>query len=343
MSAGRVRKLTARLLFSAAIVSLLATLFWSRDLSPLRNDAAVPTAVSTQTGVVGLIVEPDDGRLPVLAEIEAARSSIDVMIYLLTDRQIVDALIAAEGRGVVVRVILEQYPYGGFGNPEQVAAELRTAGVEVKWAAQRFTFSHVKALVVDGSVALIMNLNLTRSAFETNREFAVITTRAAEVASIQALFEADWRGQDEPRPGSLVVSPSNSRHVLTALIESARVSLELYAQVVRDEAVADALAAAAERGVRVRLVTSPDIDPVATRMLTELAERGVEVRLVSTPYIHAKAIVVDAKRAFVGSQNLTATSLDENREIGLIFADPAAVARLLRAFEADFASGERAA
>ncbi|HLL51444.1 MAG TPA: phospholipase D-like domain-containing protein, partial [Thermomicrobiales bacterium] len=62
------------------------------------------------------------------------------------------------------------------------------------------------------------------------------------------------------------------------------------------------------------------------------------VRLASGHYIHAKIIVADGERAFVGSQNLSATSLDQNRELGIIVDDPVNLARLMRTFEADFRS-----
>jgi cardiolipin synthase len=339
---GRPRGRTRLALVAVVAILCLSAIFWAGDRY-LRADESInnaPTS-SSEEGVLGLIVEPEDGRRPVLAEIESARSTIDLMVYLLTDEPVIDALIDAEQRGVEVRVILDQFPYGGFGNPEEAATELRAAGAEVQWGPSRFTFSHVKTLIVDGSVALIMNLNLTRSAFESNREFAVASTHVDDVRTAQALFDADWSGLAEPDDDSLVVSPTNSRAVLLDLIDSAQVSLDIYAEVIRDQEVVDHLEAAAGRGVRVRVIVSPDADPVADRILTELMSRGIEVRLLPSLYVHAKATVVDSAHAFVGSQNFTATSLDENREVGIIVSDRVAVARLLATFEADFAaSGE---
>lgn len=322
---------------------LTVPLLWAgaRLLRSEETATEFPTT-SVSAGVIGLIVEPDDGRRPVLAEIEAARSTIDLMVYLLTDEPIVDALIDAEERGVAVRVILDQFPYGGFGNPEEVAAEMRAAGVEVRWGPSRFTFSHVKTLIVDRSVALIMNLNLTRSSFERNREFAVVTTRPNDVETAQALFEADWSGRDEPFAATLVVSPSNSRVELLGLIDSARVSLDIYLEVIRDQEIVEHLMAAAGRGVLVRVILSPDEQPAAIRIEAELVGGGIEVRRLTAPYVHAKAVIVDSVRAFVGSQNFTATSLDENREIGLIYDDRVALARLLATFEMDFTAAEDA-
>jgi cardiolipin synthase A/B len=67
--------------------------------------------------------------------------------------------------------------------------------------------------------------------------------------------------------------------------------------------------------------------------------RGVEVRLVTDVYIHAKIFLVDRRLAFAGSQNMTSTSLDQNREIGLVIEDPGAVERIGRVFDQDFRLG----
>jgi len=67
-----------------------------------------------------------------------------------------------------------------------------------------------------------------------------------------------------------------------------------------------------------------------------LTASGVDIRLSSSLYIHAKLIVADGERAFIGSQNLSATSLDQNRELGIIVDDPVNLSRLTRTFAIDF-------
>ena len=47
---------------------------------------------------------------------------------------------------------------------------------------------------------------------------------------------------------------------------------------------------------------------------------------LATPDVHAKVIAADGRRLYLGSINLTAASLDANREIGLVLDDPAATA-----------------
>ncbi|HEX2281837.1 MAG TPA: phospholipase D-like domain-containing protein [Thermomicrobiales bacterium] len=188
--------------------------------------------------------------------------------------------------------------------------------------------------MVDGAVAIIMNQNLTESAFTANREFGVVTNRPDAVQAAAAVFTADWTRGGEPDPGPLVVSPTNARDRLLALVDGAQVSLDLYAEVLRDPQLLDALAAAVERGVRVRIIISPSANFAAE--IEALTASGVDIRLSRSLYIHAKLIVADGERAFVGSQNLSATSLDQNRELGIIVDDPVNLSRLTRTFAIDF-------
>lgn len=297
---------------------------------------AQPTVAAGEGGVA-LFVEPEDGRAPVLAEISAAMRTIDLQVYILTDDEIIAALEGAAARGVQVRVMIEEHPFGGGGDEAAVVERLEDAGIQVQWGPREFSFSHIKTMVVDGRIALIMTLNLSGNAFRANRDFGVITTEPSHVAQAAGIFEADWTG-GAPPGGPLIVSPINSRPELVALIDGADATLDVYAEVVRDRAIVEALMAAANRGVVVRLIMSTETfesDPVRL----ELVAAGVEVRLVDNPYIHAKMLLADGTRAFVGSQNLTETSLDENRELGLILTDPINVGRLRAVFAADFAAG----
>ena len=277
-----------------------------------------------------------------MEEIEAARQTIALEVYLLSDEATIVALEQAATRGVHVRVILEEQPFGGAGNQPEIYERLREAGVDVRWSNPVFRFTHIKTFVVDRRTAVVMNQNLTESSFTRNREFGVVTTRPGEVAQAAAIFEADWARTAEPAGGPLVVSPTTSRRELLALIDGADRSLDLYAEVVRDPEIMDALSNAARRGVPVRLVMTgnPNGDDDNAPERRELAAAGVQVRLARGVYVHAKVILADGTRAFVGSQNLTATSLDQNRELGIMLDDPASRSRIMRTFERDFAGGQ---
>jgi cardiolipin synthase A/B len=287
-------------------------------------------------GVRGLVVLPEDGRFAILDEITGAERSIDLYVYLLPADEVLSALADAHQRGVAVRVILEQDPFGGGNSNQDAFDRLSAAGIEVRWAPDGFQFSHIKTMVTDRRVAAIMTLNLSWSALTANREFAVITTVPADVDAVADLFEADWSGEAWRPSGDIVTSPDNSREVMRTLIDGATRSIEIYAEVVRDDEVRNQLIDAAESGIAVRLLvpTSPAADDLL--IYRELESHGVEVRLLADAYSHAKAVIVDRERALVGSQNLTFTSLERNRECGILLDDAATLARLTATFQSDW-------
>jgi hypothetical protein len=127
------------------------------------------------------------------------------------------------------------------------------------------------------------------------------------------------------------MSPINARHTFQTLIDGARHTLDLYAEEVGDASIEAHLTAAAHHHVRVRLITSASSAGVDT-----LRRGGVKVDIMTRPYVHAKAIVADGARFFIGSENISATSLDHNREAGIALTDPGLAAEVERTFIADW-------
>jgi phosphatidylserine/phosphatidylglycerophosphate/cardiolipin synthase-like enzyme len=307
-------------------------------MAPFREDEiACDPGQPPPSAVDGLYVLPDDGREPVLHEIERARCTIDLTIYLISDDAVIDALVRAESRGVRVRIIHEAAPFGGGVGMVETAEELDRAGVELRTGPSRFTFVHAKYLVIDSEVAIVTNQNLTYSAFESNREFGIVTTNPDDVATLEEIFAADWDDTAPPvATGRLIVSPQNSRQRLLELINGAETSIRLYAEVIRDDEIIDALSTAAQRGVRVRVIVNSPEDALDATVGDVLASNGVEIHVAGSIYIHAKALVIDDRAVVIGSQNPTATSLDRNREVSLLVQDQAAIARVVSVFERDW-------
>ncbi|MGD0393599.1 MAG: phospholipase D-like domain-containing protein, partial [Acidimicrobiales bacterium] len=72
----------------------------------------------------------------------------------------------------------------------------------------------------------------------------------------------------------------------------------------------------------------------------QLVDAGVKVSTYPSDgslYIHAKAVVADGASLFLGSQNFSESSLDYNRELGIITSDPALVGAVSQTVSADFA------
>jgi phosphatidylserine/phosphatidylglycerophosphate/cardiolipin synthase-like enzyme len=326
-------------LIALAICAALLLLAGCSPLAPFEDATETATCDTgpPPSEVDGVYVLPDDGRDPVLHEIDRARCSIDVTVYLISDDAVIEALARAETRGVRVRLIHEPTPFGGGFGTVEVAEQLQQAGVEVRPGPSHFQFIHAKYLVIDDRVAIVTNQNLTYSAFESNREFGVVTTNRQDVATLAAIFEADWNDTATPVTGGrLIVSPQNARQRLLEVIGGAETSIDLYAEVIRDDEVIDALSTAAQRGVRVRVIVNAPEDALDATVGDVLASNGVQVRVDRALYIHAKAMVIDGAAVVIGSTNPTATSLDRNREVSLLVADRTAAARVMAVFERDW-------
>ena len=289
---------------------------------------------------VRLFVYPEESENTLLDAIKGARTRVYLTTYLLTDLRVIDMLAQARARGAEARVLLEDAPYGGGVAAKSSFERLEKAGVPVKPGNPAFRFTHQKSLVID-QTAYVLTANMTRSAFQANREFGLIVTEPADVAEIVAAFNADWeRTPFVPVSPRLIWSPVNSRARINAVIASATATLDIYAEVVQDNDQVRLMVEAARRGARVRLIVPPPDGGVAatpTDDMARLRAGGVLVRQLRSPTQHSKAMQSDGKIAFVGSQNVTATSLDLNRELGMLVSDAAVLTRLRSIFETDWA------
>jgi len=307
--------------------------------------AAVPaTAASAATGTYSLYTEPAKGFSPVYDLINGAKTSIDLTMYELEDTTAEKDLVAAEKRGVDVRVILDQRE-----ESENSAAYnyLKNNGVHVVYSWSKYYYTHEKCLVVDGTTATIMTANLTSEYYSTSRDFLVTDTNAEDIAAIVKVFNADYAHESvTPGPGAdLVWSPTTSQTKLVALINGATTSLRIYADEMDDTAEENAMISAAKRGVDVQVVGENE-DGEYDSAYTELADAGVHITYYSNPdgfYIHCKVIEADYgtsdAKIFIGSQNFSNTSLNENRELGLIISNQTIMKSIATTFAKDFANG----
>ncbi len=307
------------------------------------KDAAQPSApapatvrptrpvADVDTGQQQLLVLPDDGADVVLGLIDNARDTIRFKIYLLTYREARTALVNAARRGVDVRIIIDPDPVGGNESNIESYQMLESAGVAVRWSSDAFRHTHEKSLVIDDKIALIATFNFTHSSFTRNREYGLLSTGPDVVAEVAAIFDADWNDKKPSlrQKSPLVLSPVNSRQRLTQLIRSAQKTLILEEATLLDEDITQELVAVAKRGVAVTfLAPQRDQNDVAADNLKRLQSAGAQVAHLKTPFIHAKIILADDRQAFIGSQNLTYTSLERSRELGIITTEAAVVARL---------------
>ncbi len=81
---------------------------------------------------------------------------------------------------------------------------------------------------------------------------------------------------------------------------------------------------------------------LSDRQLLQARRRGVQVRLLPGQplYMHAK-MMVGEQVAFVGSENFSETSLQQNREMGVLLRQEAELSELRQQFAKDWARADR--
>ncbi len=151
-------------------------------------------------------------------------------------------------------------------------------------------------------------------------------------------------GATDPTPPDLklLVLPDDGPAAVTALIDGARQSIRFKIDLLTSDEIIAALAAAANRGVEVRVLIEQN--PVGggesnQRSADRLQEAGVSVRWAPSLYqlTHEKSLLVDDRQALVATFNFTHSSFANNREYGLLTTDPALVGEIAAIFEADWA------
>ncbi|KAA8731717.1 phospholipase [Acinetobacter qingfengensis] len=150
----------------------------------------------------------------VLAQINQLKRNeqLDLMMFYLSDRDIVKAIVAARQRGVVVRVVLDPNK-DAFGRQKngipnrQVAWELHRQGVPVRWCATNGEQCHSKLLILGkqtGEKQIILGSanytarNLNNYNLETNVSVQAQNNYTA-VVQAQQYFETVWRNPDHEK------------------------------------------------------------------------------------------------------------------------------------------------
>ena len=299
--------------------------------------AVVPARAASD---FSLVILPDQGENAIYNFVNSATSSVNVTIYELNDTTLVNDLVAREKAGVAVRVILDQ-AQKSYNTAAYNA--LTAGGVGVVWSSTAFTYTHQKTITVNNDESYISTGNFDTTYYATSRDYGVFDTDANDVAAIVAVFNADYAHTSiTPSDGDdLVWSPTDSQTHLLSLINGATKSLDIEQEEFSDTTVVNAIVAAENRGVTVRVVLEDPSD--YSSEVSEVEAAGGKVTGYSSStgfYIHAKTIIADygtsAQKAFAGSENLSSNSLNDNRELGLITTDSGVVDGLESTFNGDF-------
>ncbi|HEV2014254.1 MAG TPA: phosphatidylserine/phosphatidylglycerophosphate/cardiolipin synthase family protein [Candidatus Dormibacteraeota bacterium] len=160
-----------------------------QDLA-LAGQAAVLPPPSADRQVQVLVTHPGEGiRAAALAAIDAARHSIDIEMFVLSDRLVLDALVSAAQRGVQLRALLDPT------QPQNAAtlALLQSAGGVVRFYLQAGDeLLHAKLGIFDRQTVLFGSCNWSRSGFTRNHELDLLVPDATLARVFLSRLEQDW-------------------------------------------------------------------------------------------------------------------------------------------------------
>ena len=278
-----------------------------------------------------LIIQPDDGVAPVVRAIDRAKKTIDIVIFRFDRDEIERAIHIAVGRGVVVRALIAHTNKGGEKKLRKLELRLLEGGATVARTADDLTRYHGKLMIVDGQALHVFGFNYTTLDIEKSRSFGIVTRDRKIVAEAMKLFEADALRQNYvPAHNRLVVSPENSRALLTAFIKGAKRELLIYDAQISDNGIQKVLQERARAGVEIRVIGS-----------LEKSLKDVKVRRLAGLRLHVRAIIRDGTEAFIGSQSLRRLELEGRREVGVIIQNATVVRKIQAVFEADWEKNSR--
>jgi cardiolipin synthase len=282
-----------------------------------------------------LIVQPEDGVVPVVSGIRKAKKSIDMPIFRLDHIEVDKAIKSAVKRGVVVRTLIAHTNSGGEKGLRKLEQRLLATGATVSRTADDLVRYHNKFMIVDETTLFVYGFNYTHLDIDRSRSFGIVTNNKRLVQEAMKLFEADFnRRPYTPGLKSFLVSPENARAGLAALLRGAKEQLLIYEVRITDNAMVRILKERAKAGVMIRV-------------MGKLQKKDLDAQIEKFPgKLHARVIIQDGRRAFVGSQSLRRLELDERREVGVIITDQQVVRQLVSTFESDWAetdSGKKAA
>jgi phosphatidylserine/phosphatidylglycerophosphate/cardiolipin synthase-like enzyme len=165
-----------------------AALDWLRDsLGMLWTDA--PAQASAGSAESAAYFGPEDPMVETLQDLlRAARKTIDVAMFTITDNRLAGALLDAHRRRVAVRVLTDDDKQWDEGSDVR---QLSDAGLPVAVDRSPFHFHHKFALI-DGATLVTGSYNWTRGAANDNRENFLVTKDRTLVTAFGRAFQQLW-------------------------------------------------------------------------------------------------------------------------------------------------------
>jgi phosphatidylserine/phosphatidylglycerophosphate/cardiolipin synthase-like enzyme len=141
-----------------------------------------------------LVWSPVNSRAKILGVINGATKTLEVYNEEITDKQSVNALVAAAKRGVAVRVIAADLNSGGRNENAPDLATLNANGAQAKTITSLYI--HAKMVLADygtpDQVAYLGSENLGTVSLDQNRELGILVVEKPILDRLESVFNSDW-------------------------------------------------------------------------------------------------------------------------------------------------------
>jgi cardiolipin synthase len=353
-------------------------------MKPNRYVPIIEAATSSafRPGNAVTLLQNGDEIFPaMLAAIRGAQESVEFLSYVFWRSRIAndfaDALCERARAGIPVRLLVDAL--GGASMSTRMVWQMERAGIKVGWfrparpphLRKLNHRTHRKLLLVDGHIGFtggvgIADVWLGSAQGPGHWRETHCRIDGPACTDLFAGFADSWQestGESltppvlAPVAGKVEVQtivstaggrPTPIERLLDAVFAAAQERLWITtAYFVPGDSVVQALAAAARRGVDVRLLvngrhTDHRVTMFAGRATYQpLLDSGVKLYEYQKTMHHAKIITADSAWATLGSTNLDARSLFLNDELNISFTDPKLVQALDRQFLADLKDAHR--
>lgn len=295
-------------------------------------------------------------------DISNAQHHIHLLYYIFENDSIgagfIELLCEKARQGVEVKLLYD--PWGNHTDIKELFAKLRAAGGEVLayapvWGKDfiRFNYrNHRKIAVIDGVCGYMGGMNISKNYAEMGkikpwRDMHIRLTGEA-VKCLQLRFFMDWAYasntpclRDKQYYPKLTVKGNINMQIIAAgpdtesrpirggflkMIKTARHSLYMASgYFIPDKELLNAICAAAQRGVEVKLLLSRVSDhyslyAAAATYLPKLIKSGVKVYYYEG-YVHSKLLLIDEQISNIGTANLDIRSFFDNFELTAVIYD----------------------
>jgi cardiolipin synthase A/B len=283
-----------------------------------------------------IIVLPDDTKKPILDAIQGAHKMIRIKMFLFSDVELIEALIASKQRGIEIQVMLNPARRNGKEENGETRKLLESAGINVRDSNPSFGVTHEKSMIIDDKLAFIKSLNWTPRNLTDTRDYAIVTSYLYEVREILDCFVADWERQEfcGGEDAQLIWCRGNGRDRIAHFIDSVKHTLFVQNERIQDPVIIERLVRASTRGVKVHIMVRSAHTLKKEKLLEAvgglriLDDIGVKIHTLRHLKLHGKMLIADGSRAIIGSINLAPGSFDDRRELAIEVNDEDILDRL---------------